>query len=163
MKFVITNYSNFFYKIAAAAGVAIASAASSTAIPIPGPDVVVDVLLLISTIAVYYKIFGLNNLSPDVIAKLPQNVREIITKKYQFKNVNEFIQSTAAKTLVKSMAVESGFKFIPIVGSVLGAGISFSFMLYFLLNCIGDLEMAALAVWDIRIQSGMKEDMQRSR
>ena len=133
------------------------SGVSSAAIPIPGPDVAVDVGLLITSLAIYYKEFGLNNLSPDVIAKLPQDVQEIITTRYQFKNVNEFIRTTAAKTLVKSMAVEEGFKLIPMLGSVAAGGISFSFMLYYLWCCINDLEKAALAVWDSGVQCAQNE------
>ena len=152
-----TEYNNLFYEIAGAVGVAVASGVISGGIPFPGLDVAVDVALLTSTLAIYYKELRLNNLSPDVIDKLPKDVQEIITKKYQFKNVIEFLQSSQAKTLVKSMAVEEGLKFIPIVGQVLGAGISFTFMLYYLLCCIKDLEKAALAVWDSGIQRGTKK------
>ena len=152
-----TEYNNLFYEIAGAVMVAVTSGASSAAIPLPGPDVVVDVTLLISTLAIYNKSLGLKNLSPDVIDKLPKDVQEIITKKYQFNNVKEFLGSTGAKTLLKSMFVEEGLKFIPIVGQVLGAGISFTFMLHYLLRCIKDLEKAALAVWDSRIQRATKE------
>ena len=157
MGILCTEYNNLFYEIAGAVGVAITSGASSAAIPLPGLDVVVDVALLVSTLTIYYKALGLDNLSPDVIDKLPKDVQEIITKKYQFKNVKEFLGSTGAKTLLKSMAVEEVFKFVPIVGQVLGAGISFTFMLHYLLRCIKDLEKAALAIWDSGIQGGTKK------
>ena len=130
---------------------------SSAAIPLPGLDVVVDVPILISTLTIYYKALGLDNLNPVVTDKLPKDIQEIITKKYQFKNVKEFLGSTGAKTLLKSMFVEEGLKFIPIVGQVLGAGISFTFTLHYLLRCIKDLEKAALAIWDSGIQRGTKK------
>ena len=132
-------------------------AASNAAIPIPGLDLMLDIALLITTIGIYYKKFGLTELSDDVIAHLPDDVQKIISTKYQAKNVKMFFRSIASETLVEAIAVEQGFKFIPIFSSVVGGCVTFGFMLHYLLRCIDELKKAALAVWDYAVQSGLEK------
>lgn len=132
--------------------------AATGAIPIPLAGVVLDGVLIGATIMIYHKEFGLQNKTPEELSLLGPKYIEIIMRHNKLGKHPELIASFVSRSLGAILPVEQVAKFIPIVGSIIAGSISFAFTLRFLLRCIGELEEAALAVWDKIAERSIEQD-----
>ena len=103
------------------------------------------------------KEFGLQNKTPEELALLEQKYIEIIMR-YNLGTNAVLAANIVTKSLGAILPVEEVAKFIPIIGSIIAGSISFAFTLRFLLRSIGELEEAALAVWDKIAERSTQQD-----
>ena len=153
---IYLNY--FFTNIAQAVAVAALSAATG-AIPIPGVGGAIDVILIGGTIMVYYRQFGLNNVTPEEQNLLKKNYRKVI-QRYGFRQAADFTATIAPKTLGIIFGVEEVASFIPIIGIAIAGSISFAFTFRYLWQAINELEETAIAVWDNAAKQSVKDSLE---
>ena len=131
---------------AQAVAVAALSAVTGT-IPIPGVGGALDCALIGTTVAVYYKKFGLKNTTAEKIGLLDEKCKDIILR-YQVKSAAKLASKIATQNLGFKFGIEEVFKFIPIMGMAIAGSISFAMTLCYLIKSINELEEAALVVWN---------------
>lgn len=127
--------------------------------PIIGPDIVVDVAILIDLLSKINRRFGL---SPEQIDRLDDRSKVIIFQLLKAAGnaiVGKIITQVMLKKLLKKvairLAIKSGVRFIPILGSLVSSFVSWSSMEY-----VGHLHIReCMAICEkYSEETGIKED-----
>ena len=116
--------------------VAVASAAAAL-IPLPGLSFAVDFALLTYEVNFYKSQLGIPKEKTKEFLKFAKEHQETI-KKLCFTNVAELAKIFIVFTV--GSALEEVSRFIPIIGSAIGSGISFSSTRYVLRQCLNEFE-----------------------
>ncbi|XP_051878254.1 interferon-inducible GTPase 5-like [Pristis pectinata] len=108
------------------------------AVPVPGVAIACDIGLLITAIIDFRKYLGLDDASIQRLANATGKPVEVLTAEVKTPLVGEINKDLVKRMLLGGTAVgiagvETAFKFIPVIGSIFGAGTSFG-MTYSLLN-----------------------------
>ena len=102
------------------------------AVPLPGPDIAADVTILMEMIPAINRRFGL---APDQVAELSPALQGVVLA-----SISRVSSTLVGKALTKELviavlkrvgvrlATKSAAKFVPLLGSVVSAGISFAAM-----------------------------------
>ena len=135
-----------FWQINIARAVVVAAISAATGIiPVPVVGAVIDAGLIARTITVYYEQLGLVNITSDN-CKLSGKYKDVLGK-FFCRSTGELISKLAWEEGAK-LATGEVANYIPFIGLAIAGGISFGFTLQYLLRCIQELEVVALAVWD---------------
>jgi hypothetical protein len=123
-----------------------ATSALGGVIPIPGVSLAVDLSIITSEIKFYKSRIGLPEENSGEFQKMSSETQEKV-RKYYWTSATE-IATLLTTYGVGSAAVEEGSRFIPLVGSAIAGGISFSSTYYFLQQYLNELEKTALYFLD---------------
>ena len=117
--------------------------AAAAFVPIPGLSIAVDIGLIIKEFAFYSSQLGLPTVGSDVFENLHFSTQEQIRKTCLTKTtqVAAYLSTYAAET-----ASEEVVRFIPILGSFISSGISFTTTYIALRKCLKTVEETALLV-----------------
>jgi purine-cytosine permease-like protein len=125
-------------------------------IPIPGVSLAVDLGIITKEINVYKSRIGLPEENSREFHKMSSETKEKVHK-YYCTGATEI--ATLLTTFgVRSAAIEEGSRFIPLIGSAIAGGISFSSTYYFLQQYLNELEKTALDFLD-EITTKVDEDI----
>ena len=124
----------------------VASASGAGAlIPVPGLSIALDVALLIKEVRFYKSQLGLPDENSNMFERMTPEIK---------KKIREFCLTSAVQlahlmaayvaAYATGSAIEEFARFIPIIGSPIAGGISFSSTYYFLQGCLNDMEKTAL-------------------
>ena len=134
----------------------VASLSSAGAvIPVPGLSIAVDLTLLTKEVSLYKSQLGLPEENSFEFRRMtPQNQEKV--RKFCFTSAVQIANLVAAYGA--SSAVEEVTRYIPVLGSVIAGGISFSSTYYFLQQCLKELEKTANDYLD-EINTRIGEDL----
>ncbi len=108
--------------------------AGTSAIPTPGVDIAADVAILMELIPAINRKFGVSSDQIDGYdPALKQLIYQIIKRAglaMLGQEVSKTIATQALKKVAGRVAAKQAFKFVPILGSVINAGIGFAAMKY---------------------------------
>ncbi|XP_066494376.1 interferon-inducible GTPase 5-like [Tiliqua scincoides] len=117
------------------------------AIPVPGLSFPCDIAILVSTLRVFCKVFGLDHAAISKLAiRVRKNeavLRSAIKKTPMASEITPpFVVHLLQKSLFCSslMVLEIALDFVPVLGSITGAGLSFATTLYMLKCFLNDAE-----------------------
>ncbi|XP_066494162.1 uncharacterized protein [Tiliqua scincoides] len=115
------------------------------AIPVPGLSFPCDLAILVGTLALFCKVFGLDRAAIRRLAKrVGKNeavLRSAIKKSPMASEITpQFVVSLLQKSLVSGalMGLELALDFVPVLGSITGAGLSFATTFYMLKCFLND-------------------------
>jgi Interferon-inducible GTPase (IIGP) len=144
--------------------VAAAVSAAVATPPVPGLSVMFDFSLTVGFVLFYKKQLGLDDESLARIAAIHRIPLYVIQDELQkilpahfFTAVPEFVISLVKKQAVGT-ATEEVLRYVPYVGSVICATVSFSIILSVLRNLLNVMEKAALALIDIVAERSVSDD-----
>ena len=110
-------------------------------IPVPGLSMALDVVLLITEVKFYKSQLGLPDENSYEFENMTPEIKEKI-QKFCLTSAVQLGNLIAAYTA--SFAVEEFTRFIPFIGSVIAASISFSSTYCFLQRCLNEMKETAL-------------------
>lgn len=126
-----------------------ALSATVAAVPVPGLSIAVDLGLLVSVVTTYYYAFGIDNKSLETLASKTgvavEELKNACTS--PFKNISTVNTQLIIKLLSSSasyiakQAAEEGLRFIPFVGTLIAASLSFQSTYNMLTTCLDMLMM----------------------
>ncbi|KAL8219495.1 UNVERIFIED_CONTAM: hypothetical protein K2H54_025764 [Gekko kuhli] len=115
-------------------------------IPIPGLSVVCDPNILVATMKLFYKVFGLDEDSLHRVAKLVGKSYDVLKSAIKKSPMSseitpEFVNSLLAKSRLCSsvMTIQMVLDFIPLLGFLVGGASSFITTFYMLKNFLRDI------------------------
>ncbi|CAF1301050.1 unnamed protein product [Rotaria sordida] len=144
--------------------VAAAVSAAVATPPIPGLSVMFDFSLTVGMVIFYKKQLGLDDESLTRIAQIHhiplyvlQDELQKILPAHFFTAVPDFVISLVKKQAVGT-ATEEVLRYVPYVGSIICATVSFSIILSVLRNLLNVMEKAALTLIDIVAERSVSDD-----
>ena len=126
--------------------VAAGISAGVAAAPVPGLSIAVDALLVCNKVRAYITQLGIP-VEGSIIFKAVSftTQKTIVATQARFSSAAKIL-ALFGKEVATGLAVEEASRFIPFIGSAIASTLSFGCTLFFLRNCLKEIEEVALAV-----------------